>query len=155
MREIDEDELLLEEYFQYTNMSIDARNICLYILSKSKELDGSVNAANKFKKFDLVNMSLKRNGGVIKFNGFASNGEENKFLEGKIKKVDNCFALETNVYRLYEYLDDDERDYYYSELFSPTKDGLNRVTIYNDGTMYKDVIYHLKKDDTSEKGAYE
>ena len=57
MMEINEDEILLEQYFQTKNMSTDARNLCLYFIDKSKELDGNINTANVGKKYDLVNES--------------------------------------------------------------------------------------------------
>ena len=140
MMEINEDEILLEQYFQTKNMSTDARNLCLYFIDKSKELDGSINTANVGKKYDLVNMNLNRIGNSITFKGFASNGEENKYLDGNIKKVNNGYYLDCSVYRLYEYLEDDDRDYRYSEYFDSKDDKLIRCTFYHDGRIFRDTL---------------
>ena len=140
MIEINEDEILLEQYFQSNNMSKDARNLCLYFIDKSKELDGSINTANVGRKYDIVNMNLSRCDKTITFSGFISNGEENKYLDGKINKVNDGYYLNCNVYRLYEYLDDDERDYTYSEVFESKSDKLFRCTFYNDGRVFREKL---------------
>ena len=136
MIEIDEDEKLLNHFYERKNMTKDSRNLCLFLVSNSKELDGTVNTANYGKRFDVVNMTFSndRNKKIIKFNGVADNGEEKKLLDGDIIQVNNSYALSTKVCRLYEYLDDDDRDYTYNEVFEPMDDMLNRVTVYNDGT---------------------
>lgn len=140
MMEVNEDEILLEQYFQTKNMSVDARNLCLYFIDKSKELDGSINTGNVGRKYDIVNMSFNRIDNTINFSGFISNGEENKYLDGKINKVNDGYFLHCNVYRLYEYLDDDERDYTYSEVFELKSDKIFRCTFYNDGKVFREIF---------------
>ncbi len=140
MKEVNEDEILMEHYFPYENISIDMRNMCLFLIDSSKEVKSSPRVGNSERPFDVVSMHFRRESNHVAFNGFISNGEENKFLDGRIGYSDNKYFMYTNVYRLYEYLDDDDRDYNLFETFELDGEDTIRISEYNDGIKYIEKI---------------
>jgi hypothetical protein len=135
-----EDEIIFEQYFPSENMNEDTRNLCLSLIGQSKEFTDSPKVVDNSEPFDFVSMSLNKRNNIVTFNGFISNGIENKFLDGRIVKSNNCYFLKTNVYRLYEYLDDDERQYSLDEKFELLDDCLVRKTLYSDAGYYDEVL---------------
>ncbi len=140
-----EEEIIFEQYFPAENMSIDTRNLCLYLINSSKEVTSSPKVANPSKPFELVSMHLKRDNQEVSFNGFISNGEENKFLDGRMIKLNEKYYMRTNVFRLHDSLDEEDKDYIVTEEFDLQPEGLYRKTMYSDGTYFCEKLEPLNE----------
>ena len=105
-------------------MSQDTRNLCLSLINESKELTDSPRVVDKHEPFEIVSINIRKEKEIVSFNGFISNSIENKVLDGRIVYSNGKYYIKTNVYRLYEYLDEDERDYNLEEEFELLDDKL-------------------------------
>lgn len=138
-----EDEIIFEENFPSENMNIDVRNLCLALIGNSKELTASPRVVDPSEPFDIVTMHLNKKNNIVFFNGLISSKVENKFIDGKIYVVNGKYYIKTNVYRLYEYLEDDDRDYNLEEEFELLDDSLIRRTVYSDGNFFNETLEPL------------
>lgn len=128
-----EEEVLIEQYFPFFNMDEKNRTFYLNLLLNSKDLTDS---EYNFKKsspsnYDLVFMSFKNEGSVVKFDGAISNGEENKLMYGAIIKKGEKFYVFSNVYRLFELIFGDDKEYVVVDEFTFKDDKVFRRSAYN------------------------
>ena len=81
-----EEEIILEQYFPYHNMDVEERDYYLNLLLHTKDISDSAVLISEDSKstFEIVNMVLKKTPEFITFNGATTNGEENRWVDGKI-----------------------------------------------------------------------
>ena len=142
-----EDEILIEQYFPAENMNDNTRNLCLSLINQSKEVTDSPRCIKSDEPFDIVSMNLYKKGNMVSFNGFISNGKENKILDGRMATSNGKYYVKTNVYRLYEFLEEEERDYNLEEEFEFTDKALIRKTMYSDGKFFYEELEPLTEID--------
>lgn len=133
------DEVVLEQYFQYHNMSVEERNLYINLIRHCKDImDSEKLLPGKTKvQYDLVVLILKKTSdGVVTFNGAVTNDDENRWIDGAILNKGNKYAIATSVYRLSDRLDEDEKEYTVSDQFR-FKDGkIQRRSMYSDSKAY-------------------
>lgn len=129
----DNDEILLEQFISFNNMTIDSRDICINLIRNIKEIECSEFLAHKYdgRKYKLVQMSLSNiDGRIIKFNGFAMNENEVRHLKGEIQRKGNKYFVITDFYRSNEYVDDDDNNLSTFDIFTIKEDNVIRKTHY-------------------------
>ncbi|MGM9877209.1 MAG: hypothetical protein ACI33S_01040 [Bacilli bacterium] len=133
-----DEEILLEQYITYNNMSKTTRDMCMHLISNIKEVTDSevVISGNNQRSYSIVSMNFNSDGYVIKFNGFLTNEDENRFIDGTIVRKANNYYVNTNIYRLDEFLDDEDRDYSTHEVFTIKDDKILRKTLYKPAIGY-------------------
>ena len=103
-----DDEILLEQYFPYKNMTIEERNYCINLILHTKDVDESEVSLNKnsYCNFDLLFLHLSKESNYIRFDGATYNDDENRMIYGDIVRVGNKIFIKTNVYRCNDVLYD-------------------------------------------------
>lgn len=98
----EEEKILLEQYFPATNMSDADRAFFLKLLFASKELtESDYNEGEKAPScYDFVAMALDNIGPMINFDGYISNGVENKLMYGSIMPNKNRYLIISNLFRI-------------------------------------------------------
>lgn len=149
----DEDgETLFEKYFKGVNITADKRNYCYMILNNIREVVNSRYVAKyQSNRFELGSMTFGRlDYDKYFFNGVISNGEESKVVDGTITIGENGIKVDTNFYRFYEFLEDDERFYSTEDRFIQGANGCLRVTRYSDCREFAEPAEILKGEDAAE-----
>lgn len=134
-----EEEILLEQYFPYQNMELEERDYYLNLLLNTKDISDSDILKNEDSKssFEIVTMSLKKTPEFITFNGAIANEEETRMVDGIIIKKGNSYAVISNVYRLNELLEEDEKDYSITDKFTFKGNKLYRKSAYASGRYFE------------------
>jgi len=119
-----EDKILVEQYFPAQNLDENDRNFYLNLLLHSKELTSSdYNFRDSSpSNYDFVFMSLNDEGSIVRFDGAITNGEENKLMYGAILRRGEKYYIFSDVYRLFELVFGDDKEYRVTDEFS-FKDG--------------------------------
>lgn len=105
------DEILLEGYFQYKNMTINERNFCINVLLHTKDVRDSETYVGKFpcSIYDLLFMSFSKDeDGNYNFEGATYSDFENRMVKGVISREGNRYNVLTHVYRCSDYLYDED-----------------------------------------------
>lgn len=129
------DEILLEQYITYENVSKDERDKCVNLLLHTKEMEESCINNGKCN-YDIVSLNLNRKNNYICFNGSTTNDKENRMIDGYIYKSGNKYFVVNNIYRLYEYLDDEDRIIKCIDLFTFKNNKVYRNTSYANSLAY-------------------
>ena len=88
--------------------------------------------------FKIIFMHFKHDeDNNILFDGAISNGEENRCVDGVIKKKDNKYHVFTYVYRLHQSVPENIKKYYVYDTFKTVKNGLIRTSIYDESLRYR------------------
>ena len=134
----DEEEVLLEQYYINKGLNKNERDFYINLLLNSKELTESEfnYSSQSSSKYDLVFITLENKGHYVTFYGAISNGEENKIIDGSIIKRGNKFLVINNIYRLFELLSDDEKEYNVVDIFRFKNGQLKRNTKYADERVF-------------------
>lgn len=131
------DEIIFESHFQSENMDAEERNLCLWLLNNSQEVQDSPRRLNSDKPFNLVTMYLLKEDGVIGFSGAISNGDENKWIDGTITDRPSFSGtskfIKCKVHRLADTVLDQDKDYYLEEEFITFPQHIVRKTKYTFG----------------------
>ena len=137
-------EILLEQYFPYTNMDEQDRTFYLNLLLSSQELSSSDYNLSETSpsRYDIVCMTLNNEGVMVRFNGAISNGEENKLIDGIIFKRRSGYCIFSNVYRLSEKVFEN-KEYRTIDEFSFKDEIVKRKSAYNE-MFKKPVVIQLK-----------
>ena len=132
--QVEDGETLFERYFVGENINADKRNYCYMILNNIREVVNSrLVDKNQSNVFELQLMYFRRiELDKYGFDGLISNGKENKYVHGVIKISEHEIKVDTNYYRTYEYLKDEERFYTTEDTFIEGANGYLRVTSYSD-----------------------
>ena len=133
-----EDEILLEQYFPYKNLTLKERTYCINLLLNSKELNESeVGVGEHYNpRFDLVFLSLDRKNDIILFDGAIANNEENRMMYGEILKRGSKIVMMNTIYRLSD-MYDENKEFTIIEGYS-FKDGhITRSTLYEDKAYFE------------------
>ncbi len=147
-----EESILVEQLFPALNMDEKSRNFFLNLLLNSIELKNSkyVYRDSSPKEFDMVFMHLNDEGSIIRFDGAISNGEENKMVYGTVEIRDGKYFVTSNVYRLFELVFGDDKEYRVYDEYE-VKDGKTfRTSSYN-GIWPKTEEITLKSDEEMEE----
>lgn len=133
-----EEEILLEQFITYNNMSKTSRDMCMHLITHLKEVCDSefVYGKNGDKKYDVLSMNFNSDNYIITFNGIISNDTENRCIDGIISRKANNYYVRTNIYRLNEYLEDEDKDYSTFETFTVSNDSVMRKTMYKPAHGY-------------------
>lgn len=125
-----EDEILLEQYITYNHMSKSDRDMCMHLITNSKEVCDSELNDGEDRKYKVISMNFNSDGYIVLFNGILTNGNENRYVDGSITRKSDNYFVKTNIYRLNEFIEDDERDYCSLEVFRVLHDSVYRKTMY-------------------------
>ncbi len=153
MFDISEDgEVLFERYFKGINITADTRNYCYMLLSNIREVENSRFVdKNQSNEFELGTMTFKRSGRYkFLFDGAITNGIEGKMVDGVITIEDRDIIIETNYYRLNEFLEDDEKFYSTTDAFVQQGDRTIRITTYSDGMKFTEEVDLLSGEEVDE-----
>lgn len=139
-----EDKMILEQYIQYEGISEEKADKCLDILRHSQDImDSSKTVSDKGpSSFDIVVMSFKAtdNDDVVTFNGAISNGNENKWLDGRIEAIANKALVVANVRRLHPSLSEKDKDYKFFELYSFKDKEVHCEASYSTGECFERIM---------------
>ena len=144
------DEILLEQYFTYINMSEENRNNFINILLHTKDIyDSEKNLEGaKYSNFDLLTLHLMNREGIVKFNGAVYNDYENRIIDGIIYSKSNKIYVNTTIYRLNDFVSDKEYNVNDTFVF---KDGrVIRRSVYDDGKYFEDEILLMNNQEVQE-----
>ena len=114
------DEILLEQIISYNHMTIDDRNLFINLLLHTKDISDSEKSIgnNKSTKYDILFINLRKyDGSKCAFEGTVSGEYENRWINGIIFKEKDKYKVTTNVYRLNDCLDEDEKEYVVFDTF--------------------------------------
>lgn len=128
--------LSFEQYFKYKFLTVDEGDYFLDILRHTKDItDSDIVISNDSDNiFDIVFMTLSKEvNGKVSFNGAISNGNENKYIDGLIEKKNNKVYVISDVYRLHENVNDEDKRYSVVDYFSFTSNKVNRRSEYVGG----------------------
>jgi hypothetical protein len=146
------EEILIEQYFPYMNMEKEQRDFYINLLLNSKEVTDSEFNLNSYSspQYDLVFISLKNDGKLIRFDGAISNGEENKLIEGAIIRRGNKYFVFSNLFRLFELVHDDKKEYDVIDEFRFKDGGVLRKTTYSDKRYFESTVTLKSSDELEE-----
>lgn len=149
---LDDGESLFEKYFKGENINADKRNYCYMLINNIREVENSrYHANNQSNEFELSSMTFRRIAlNKYYFFGVLSNGEESKTADGVIEINEGKIVVGANFYRLYEFLDDDERFYSTVDTFCKEDGRSIRITEYPDGMRYTEPLDLLEGEEVSE-----
>lgn len=147
-----EDEIILEQYFPYKNMTIEERNFFINLFINSKDVSDSEVRINKNsdKSYKVNYLGLNKEKNIIRFEAIVSNSSENRMISGFFKGFGNKMTLVSSVYRCSDVLDDDDKDYKIIEDFVFEDDKVFRKSRYLDGRYYESKV-DLYSDDEMEE----
>lgn len=150
-----DEEIILEQYFPYHNMGLEERDYYLNLLLYTKDISDSdiLVREESVSSFEIVTMTLNKIQNTITFNGAISNGEENKWVDGIINRYGNIYGVCSNVHRLSDFIDEDEKDYKVTDKFILKNDKLYRKSNYMAGRYFEaefdafslDAVENLKR----------
>lgn len=128
----DDEEILLEQHITYNHMSKDERDFCMNLIINTKDISDSevVFNNNSNSHFDIINMNIVKKGYDVLFNGNIANNNEFRCIDGRIIRIGNKYCVKTNVYRLHEMLEEDEKDYSTEDIFEIKDDHIIRKSGY-------------------------
>ena len=130
------DEILLEEYFPYSNMNINERSFYINLLLNTKDIcDSEVSINSKSScEYDLLYLNLKKNQNqFVSFDGVIANDSENRMINGQIVRSGNKFIVVTNVYRCNDCINEENKEYTVIDEFVSKSDRIIRKTRYDNG----------------------
>ncbi len=146
-----EEEVLLEQYYQYINMDKTSRNFYINLILNSKELTNSEFnlRSDSPSSYDLVILRLNNEGCIVTFECAISNGEENKFINGIISRKRNNYSIYMFVHRLNDLVSTSLKDYHVTDKFVFNNNTVLRKSSYSNQKYFETNIV-LKTDEEME-----
>lgn len=144
-----EDRILYEIYFGYQGLSDEEGDYYIDIIRHTKEVtDSEFNVGNpETIAYDIITMSLKKlENGEVSFNGAISNGNENKCLEGVIKKIGNRVFVTSELLSLHPEVEN-RKPYDVTDYFTFKGSQVLRKTSYTDGKYVETIMEPFNKED--------
>lgn len=144
-----EDRILYEIYFGYQGLSDEEGDYYIDIIRHTKEVtDSEFNIGNpETTAYDIITMSLKKlENGEVGFNGAISNGNENKCLEGVIKKIGNRVFVTSELLSLHPSIEN-RKPYDVTDYFTFKGSQVLRKTSYPDGKYVETIMEPFDKED--------
>ena len=144
-----DDRILYETYFGYQGLSDEEGDYYIDIIRHTKEVtDSEVNVGSPDSTaYDLVMMSLKKlETGEVGFNGAISNGNENKCLEGVIKKIGDRVFVTSELISLHPSIEE-KKPYDVTDYFTFKGKQVLRKTSYPDGRYFETIMEPFKKEE--------
>lgn len=144
-----EDRILYEIYFGYQGLSNEEGDYYIDIIRHTKEVtDSEVNVDPlDSTAYDLVMMNLtKLETGEVSFNGAISNGNENKCLEGVIKKIGDRVFVTSKLVSLHPSIPE-KKPYDVIDYFTFKGKNVLRKTSYSDGKYFETIMEPFKKEE--------
>ena len=134
-----EEEIILEQYFPSINLDKEGRDFYLNLILNSKELtDSKYNfKETSTSSYEIVFMHLKNEGSIVRFDGAITNGEESKLINGAIIEKGNKHYVFSNVYRLFELVTGNDKEYKVTDEFKEKDGRITRRTIYESGEYFE------------------
>lgn len=138
----DNEEVLLQQFFSSRGIDKSKRDFYINLILSSKELQDSEFGCSgeSIRQYDIVMLSLVREGKRVSLNGAISNGVENKWIQGSISGTERKQLLSASIDRLSDMVPDSEKIYEYFETFEFGEEGVTRTTVYGDGREFKSKI---------------
>ncbi len=144
-----DDEILLEQYFPYRNMTIDERNLCINLLLNTKDISDSEIYIRDYASpvYDILFMNLNKNEmGAVRFDGATYSDYENRLVSGYIVRSGNKYLIKTDVYRFNDVLQEEEKEYSVTDEFVFKNGKVYRRSRYSEGCDYFESEVRLLND---------
>ena len=132
--------MIFEKYFHADeSISLEESYFYFQMLRQTKDLSDSkfTLSPDESTRFEMVFMSLGKDGENITFNGAISNGVESRCIDGVIKQKGKRHYVLTHVYRMGDKIPDDIREYYVYDTFKRIKDKMYQETVYDEPLAYR------------------
>ena len=149
------DKILLEQSFRYSNLSEEQRNICISLLLGTKDINDSYkNASNRYySTYDLLTLHLVNNNGVVSFEAFVCNEKENRFISGYIVYNNNNYYVDTTVERLTSDIKVKNEEYNVTDIFvydNSDNGTVTRRSHYDSGEYFEDIVVLMNNDEVED-----
>ena len=134
-----EDEILIEQYFPYRNMTIDERNLCINLLLNTKDICDSEISINEHSSsiYDILFMNLsKTEEGAIRFDGATYNDDENMLISWFFVRSNNKYYVRTDVFRFNDVLQEEDKEYSITDEFIFKNGKVYRRSRYTDSCEF-------------------
>lgn len=135
-------EILKEQYFPHLFLSVEERDYILNLIINCKDIFDSETGLSR--KGTLVQLSMKKENDLIKYNGLLAYETENRCISGYALERKNKIYLNNHIERLC--VNDINKEYDTCDIFIKSEEGYNIESTYSfNNKIYRRKINEEKK----------